>query len=114
MALYYKLDGQEGVCGPLPIDRETHGMHEVAVRTARSSGLTRLRLAFDVNSMRSGEPSVVLHSGVQVRSPIYGFSDLELVKLQPCNPPSFDLHKRSARDGLIESAFIGQSLHDGC
>jgi hypothetical protein len=57
-------------------------MHEVAVRTARSSGLTRLRLAFDVSSMRSGEPAVVLHSGVQVRSPLAVLQQFNLIILK--------------------------------
>lgn len=67
MALCYKLEGQDGFCGPLPLDKETHGMHDVAVCTARASGLTRTHLAFSVSSMRTVEPTVTLHSGVQVR-----------------------------------------------
>lgn len=68
MALCYKLEGQEGFCGPIPIDREAQGIQDVSVRTARASGLMKTSLAFDVSTTRTGEPAVVLHSGVQVSS----------------------------------------------
>ncbi len=71
MALCYKLEGQDGFCGPRPLDKEAHGMQDVAVRTARASGLTRTHLAFSVSSMCTGEPTVLLHSGVQVRTYCY-------------------------------------------
>ncbi len=109
MAVYYKLDGQEGVCGPLSIDRESHGMQEVAVRTARSSGLTRIHLAFDVSSMRNGEPAVVLHSGVQVRHSISLLAMLpclESKKIVACNMQWMQISTRAV--------LVVNNSHDDC
>lgn len=75
MALCYKLEGQDGFCGPVPLDTEANGMQDVAVRTARASGMTRTHLAFSLSSMRTGEPIVMLHSGVQVRHDYWQYTN---------------------------------------
>jgi hypothetical protein len=66
MMLYFKLAGQEGVCGPLPMDAASQGLSVVSVRPPRSSTLYRTHLAFHVSSPGSAERGVVLHSGIQV------------------------------------------------